>query len=221
VAGGCLITISGYDLDGAAVEIDGEECVVSQSASASVGEVEITCIVPPALGGAGVVDLGLSAHGEVVTLTGGFEYIETVLSLNLNKSDVAIGGTPNVLYKDYVVANVITNNPTGYHLEIESGQPDLVCASDGAYRIVAVSGPSPTLTNAWGYYVDDDGDELTVPSVWSWAGVTNSPVNFKSFPTGTDLVNGDDTVLWIGTRFNLSIPACRYGGEVTVSAIAN
>jgi hypothetical protein len=139
----------------------------------------------------------------------------------LDKLDVAIGGVPNVLHTDYVVANVITNNPTGYHLDIEASEPDLICASDSAYRITAVNGPSGTLSNQWGYYVDDDNDPATVPATWGWVGVTNPPVLFKTFPTATDPDDGDDTVLWFGAKFNLSIPACRYGGTMMISAVAN
>jgi hypothetical protein len=170
---------------------------------------------------AGVVDIELDgvAHLE---LTETFTYVSPdFITLSVDKSDVNIGGTPNILHTDYAVANVITNILTGYHLDIEASEPDLICASDNAYRITAVNGPSGTLSNQWGYQLDDDGDEATVPSVWNWSGVTNLPVSFKTFPNATDPDDGDDTVLWFGTKFNLSIPACRYGGAVMISAITN
>jgi hypothetical protein len=216
----CLIGSGGSGYIGgvaviADVEVGGVDCV----SFAVVDDETITCVVP-----AGAVDVAVTGEqGSTETLAGAYIYddFEPTISLSLSKLDVAISGTPNVLYTDYVVANVITNNPTGYHLDIEASQPDLVCASDGAYRITAVNEPSGTLINQWGYQLDDDGDEATVPSVWNWSGVTTQPAAFKTFPTDTDPTNGDDTVLWFGTKFILSIPACKYSGAVTISAITN
>jgi hypothetical protein len=206
-----------FDLSDIAVKFDGVDATDIEITS----DTEITVKTPPHAVGA--VNVSLTLGGQSLSWAGGFSYTARpdFISLSVSDPDVAIGGVPNVLHSDFVTVNVVTNVAAGYHLTVESGEPDLICASNSTYRIAAVNGTNGTLSNTWGYFVDDDGNSATVPSVWNWAGVTNSPVSFANSPNATSLVSGEDTVLWLGTKFNLSIPACRYNGTATITAVAN
>jgi hypothetical protein len=138
------------------------------------------------------------------------------------KTGISIGGLPGSLYADYLTANVITDNPTGYKLTIESSEPNLKCI-DGAntYWLNALTGaPSATLNNTWGYGVGTGTGGLTQPSTWT--GVTTLPITCDNYGYATDPDDGRDTVLWFGTQFDYTLPACSsYGGTVTITATSN
>jgi hypothetical protein len=103
-------------------------------------------------------------------------------------------------------------------LSLTADDTDLTCLNDTSYKILALDGTKAMTDNHWGYAIAGDG--LTAPTTWT--GVTNSLLPpAKTSPTATDLTDGDDTVVWFGTRVNMSLPACQYAGSVTFSAIAN
>jgi hypothetical protein len=145
------------------------------------------------------------------------------LTLAVDETEIDLSGIPGSLYADYLTANVITDILDGYHLEIEASEPRLKCtiadggASDGDYYLEPLAETGTMVDNKWGYAKDDG--TLTVPSAWT--GVTTAPVTFKTWGAATDDTLGDDTVLWLGTRFNYGLPACTYTGTVTITAVGN
>jgi hypothetical protein len=193
------------------VLFDGEpavNCVV-------ISDTEMTCQTPAHAAGTVPVTVDGVSAGE-------YEYlVPTFLNLTTDKSELNMSGLPNVLIADYLTANVITNNSTGYHLDIEATEPRLTCSSyDTNYYIepLASAETGTMLDNKWGYAVDS-AIAPTEPSIWT--GLTTSPTVFDNYTTATDLTLGQNTRLWFGTKVNMSLPACSYGGSVTITAIAN
>ncbi|MDR1196915.1 MAG: IPT/TIG domain-containing protein [Candidatus Nomurabacteria bacterium] len=173
------------------------------------------CQTPPHAGGP--VDVVLTTSiGETITIPNGFTYRDAI-SLSLNKTALNMAGSPNQLLSDNLTTNVITDNSTGYHLDIESSQPNLLCNLAGrSYQLNPTA--SPTLNNSWGYALSSGGPN---PPASGWKGVTNAPVAIKNHTTATDLVSGDNTVIWFGAKADYSLPACRYSGTVTLTATVN
>jgi hypothetical protein len=64
----------------------------------------------------------------------------------------------------------------------------------------------------------DTGAPPSVPNLWT--GMTNSATTIKTFGTATDPTDGDDTTLWFGAQASLTLPACFYSGEITITVIA-
>jgi hypothetical protein len=198
------------------VTLDGQACTgLTFDAVSGVA----TCDTPAHA--AGLADVGFNfTDGDTEIVEDGFEYVG-LLSLTVDKSGLNMSGLPNALIADYLTANVITNNPTGYHLDIESAEPRLTCSSYDTDYYIEPLGSGETgamLDNKWGYAVGAVGVE-TPPSVWT--GVSGSPAVFDNYTTATDPALGQDTRLWFGTKVNMSLPACSYGGSVTITAIAN
>jgi hypothetical protein len=121
---------------------------------------------------------------------------------------------------DYLTATVIAENTNGYHLEVDAAEARLKCSSSNDYiePLGAAVSPTGAMVNGyWGVAKDDDGDVLTKPSAWT--GLPASPLD--SFNTDTDLVNGRDTMIWVGTKVGLDKPACSYSGTTIITAVAN
>jgi hypothetical protein len=231
-AGGETVTVIGTGF------VNGDTAVAFGTETAVCSFISVTamsCVTPEAadgLSGGGAVDVTVAVEGGGLSdvLVDGFTYFAPSISLGISysspeKTGISMGGLPGTLYADYVTANVITDNLSGYNLTIESSQPNLECI-DGAntYWLNALSGPpsppSPTLNNTWGYGIGSGLDGLTVPS--SWTGVTSSPVVFKNFASVTNPTLGDDTTIWFGTQYDHMQPACgSYGGTVTITAVGN
>jgi hypothetical protein len=185
----------------------------------TASDTQITCTTGAHV--VGTVEAVVERSVESGNLTGAFTYVSPeFIALTISDTDVVIDGAPNALYTDHLTMNVKTNRTNGYHLDIESSQPNLKCATSNDY-INAVSGTSATLNDTWGYQVDADSDPATVPTTWNWVGVTTAPAAFITAPTATDLAAGEDTVLWFGTRFDYAIPSCNYSGSVVITAVGN
>jgi hypothetical protein len=171
---------------------------------------------------AGVYDVEFHSSGiGVVYFIDGFTVAEPFVELSVDKSSLAMSGLPNVLIADYLTATVRTNNPSGYHLDIEATEPRLTCSSYDTNYYIEPLGSAETgamLDNKWGYAVGTAGVD-SPPSVWT--GVTTSPVLFDGYGSATNPILGRNTRLWFGTKVNYSLPACEYGGSVTITVIAN
>jgi hypothetical protein len=102
-------------------------------------------------------------------------------------------------------------------LGIAAAEPRLKCDS-GDYYIEPLAAVGAMTDNHWGW-ARDDGLTPNLPN--SWTGVTSSPATIKNFSTATDLSDGDDTRIWLGAQADLTLPACVYQGEITITATAN
>jgi hypothetical protein len=171
-----------------------------------------------------VIDVaGNITAGSQTYLFGAIDLSVTVGAGEGTSGKLSLRGMPGEFLQDYLTAKVITDNPTGYHLDIEAkDSPDLLCDlnADQA-RITALDATATTmLDNHWGYHVSPN--PLATPSASSsWTGVTASPATFKTYPTATHYTLGDQTVVWFATRLSFSLPACAYRTTVTITAIAN
>jgi hypothetical protein len=193
-----------------------------EAASCTVVSVGVTldCITPvyPA---AESVDVVVTTASGSDTEPDGFTYEEPTISLALNESGLDLTGTIGDLWADYLIANVITNNPSGYHLDVSAAEPRLTCpVSGGPYYIEPLGGSgdfSGSNVNKWGYAVDDGS--LTKPS--NWTGLTTVQTPIDTFGSATDQTLGRDTVVWFGARVDMSQVACVYGAVVTFTAVVS
>jgi hypothetical protein len=138
------------------------------------------------------------------------------LTLSIEGAPVNLSGAPGALQADYLTVNVKTTNAAGYRLDIEAAEPRLKCASSDDY-FNPLAGSGSMTDDRWGYAVDNG----TVPSEPAlWTGMTNSATTIKTFGMATDPADGDDTTLWFGAQASLTLPACVYSGEITITAVA-
>jgi hypothetical protein len=200
------LAYSAYAVD---VKLDGVAC----TSPTLENNGDTTCQTSSHVGG--LVDVEFGFGGDSVTVADGFEYI-TTLALTLNKIKLSLGGPPNRLLADYLTANVITDNPIGYHLDITASEPRLKCTTSNHY-INPLSTAGAMADNQWGYAVGSSG--VTPPTAWT--GVTTTDTPLKTATAATDLALGDDTTIWLGTRANYTLPACQYSGTITLTAIPN
>jgi hypothetical protein len=140
------------------------------------------------------------------------------ITLSLDKTSLSLSGSPNMLLTDYLTANVLTANPTGYVLQIESAEPRLKCAT-GDYYIEPLANAGSMSDNHWGWAYDSGLSPTTAPENLTWDGVAISPTEIKNSTTATDLITGDNIRLWLGTKVNFSLPACAYSGSAKISAV--
>jgi hypothetical protein len=141
-----------------------------------------------------------------------------VITLTLDKTSLSLAGSPNMLLSDYLTANVLTANPTGYVLQIESAEPRLKCAT-GDYYIEPLTSAGSMSDNHWGWAYDGGISLTTAPENLTWDGVAISPTEIKNSTTATDLTTGENIRLWLGTKVNFSLPACAYSGSAKISAV--
>jgi hypothetical protein len=165
----------------------------------------------------------------VVTLTDAItanqKYIITLydpnaISLSVDKTAFNLSGLPSVLMADHLTATVTTGNPAGYRLTIEADEPRLKCVSSNNY-IVPLTSAGAMTDNHWGWSRDDASTPTTTPGALTWAGLSSSATEIKITSTATDPFDGEDTRVWLGTQVDLTLPACKYVGEVTITAAAN
>jgi hypothetical protein len=183
-------------------------------------DTQLTCTTPAHTAGAVSVLVGGVSAGT-------YTYIDPpILELSLRDTPVSLSGLPNVLLTDYITANVITNNPNGYHLDVEASEPRLKCtiSSGGTstdYYIEPLSATGAIVDNKWGF-IKNNGATLTTPTTTdNWTGITTTPTEIDSYNLPTDLTNGRDTIIWFGTRVNYTLPACVYAGTTTITAVGN
>jgi hypothetical protein len=167
----------------------------------------------------------------VVATTGGsdkmaFIYEEPTISMKLSGNAITLTGLIGDLWGDYLTANVITNNPSGYKLSVSASEPRVICKRmengvEMEYAIEPMAGTGVldgmANVNRWGYA--KDGGLLAEPSVWT--GVTSGLGEIESYGLATDPDDGRDTVIWFGVRVDMTQPACDYGGEVVITAAVN
>jgi hypothetical protein len=139
--------------------------------------------------------------------------------LSVDESTINLSGVPGVLLADYLTANVLTGNPTGYALEVESAEPRLKCATSNDY-IEPLAGAGTMVDNHWGWARDDSAVPTTAPDSLTWRGVTSLATTIKTFSSATDLNLGDSTRIWFGARADYSLPVCQYSATITITAIA-
>jgi hypothetical protein len=142
------------------------------------------------------------------------------ISLTLNKTALALSGSPNVFLADHLTANVITDNPTGFVLSIEAAEPRLKCATSNDY-IEPLSTAGSMSDNHWGWAYDSGVSPTAAPEDLTWNGVAAIQTEIKNSPTATDVLAGEDIRIWFGTKVNFSLPACIYSGGTKISAVMN
>jgi hypothetical protein len=172
---------------------------------------KITCVAPAQA--AGSVNITVATdYGSAAAA--GYGYEEPFVSLSLDKAAVGLSGSPGGLLADYLTAQVATNLPKGYHLDIQADEPRLKCEKSEDYILPLAGAGVAMADNHWGY-----GTGATLPSVWT--GVTLAPVAVRTTTAPNATGSVDEVALWFGTRVNTALPACKYGGKVVVSVLGN
>jgi hypothetical protein len=75
--------------------------------------------------------------------------------------------------------------------------------------------------NHWGWSRDDASTPTTTPNALTWAGLSSSATEIKAIYVATDPFDGEDTRIWFGTQVDFTLPACKYVGEITITATTN
>jgi hypothetical protein len=146
----------------------------------------------------------------------GVEREEIYINLTMNTYDMSLGGPPNVALADDLTTTVVTNNLVGYELMIKSAQPTLECAISALGIEALPTAAGVMIDNHWGWGVNSSAP----PAGWTgWHGVSVSDEPIATSGVATSVM-GDSAQIWFGTKFNMGLPACRYSGEATLSAVA-
>jgi hypothetical protein len=227
IAGETVVTFSGSGFSGLSVsDVSATFDGVAATDVTIVDDNTITVKTPPHVVGA--VDVMLNLDGESLTWDDGFEYIVAVyLTLGVSSGSVMYSVSPNGSNSGYTVANVDTNNPTGYELTLESGGSDLVC---GSYTIPSIAADG-TLSiaagkhGAWGWNVVEPSGSWTL-------GVPDEPSAWRTIPFGASAimanpltpsaVGGDDYGVFFGATVDWGQPACSgYQQTLTITVVGN
>jgi hypothetical protein len=178
----------------------------------------LTCVTPAHA--AGEVDVAVALGSETASISDGYEYEEKDINLTLTDNSVNLAGTIGDLWTDSLGANVKTNNPNGYNLQISASQPDLECASGLiTHTLQALAAPfnAPIAMPDNRYGFNTGANQPT-----TWAGVTTGNPEIDSSNSATDPAQGRDTTIWFGTKVNLAQPACgNYTTSITFTALYN
>jgi hypothetical protein len=178
----------------------------------------LTCVTPAHA--AGVVDVTVVSGGETASLANSYEYEVKRIDLTLTSGNIVnLTGTIGDLWTGSLVANVETNNPSGYSLRISASQPNLKCTSgSNTYTLSTLVAPFTTpvamADNRWGFNTG-----TTQPTIW--AGIASNDQEIDNSTTATDPLLGHNTTIWFGARVNMAQPACgNYATTVMVTAVA-
>jgi hypothetical protein len=213
--GGETVEIGGTNFSAdAVVEFDGIVAVCTVDS-----ETKLICTTPEHA--AGAIEVAVkTVEGRVAA---GFTYVEPTIGLTLDNHDIQLGGAGTAigdLWADHLTANVITDNPKGYRLVIESTEPRLTCAAGGESHFIQPLEGTGALdvaanVNRWGWA--KDGGALATPV--NWTGLTAIPVQVDAAGSATDPDIGRETVIWFGVRVDITQPKCDYAGSLTITAI--
>ena len=144
--------------------------------------------------------------------------INSTLTLSVTNDTVNLGvltpgGAPST---GSTTANVVTNNLTGYNLNIRATTAADVNLRDGATRTIPALGAVGALnavatTSAWGFRIDAAPD---------FRGVTAADFAIKTTST-TTTSTGDNTLITFGAYARDGQAAGNYSASVTLTAVAN
>jgi hypothetical protein len=166
-------------------------------------------------------------------LTNGYEYFDPYLDLTVLDGEVEFSVAPDGgVGAGFTIANVVTNNPRGYKLSLESAGAELVCgaaaipsvAADGVLVIDSGAGKH----GAWGWNV-----VLPAAAGGSWtAGEPDAPSDWRAAPFGVEVVmvdadaasavGGDEYGVYFGAVADFGQAACAgYAQSLVVSVVGN
>jgi hypothetical protein len=218
------VVITGANLSGAtSVTIDGLACLNFSV----VDNTTIHCLTPPNPV-VGAKDVIVTTPGGSATAVGGFTYGEPQLALDIDKVALGISIAASERYgtvkTDHQTATVKTDDPRGFVLDfsMRTAETALVHTSAPANRINASNAlvnAQPLADNTWGY-------SLQNPSADRWLGAPplSNPKSLKTTTnptTGGMTGAGDSTVVYFGSKVNISQPTGSYIGRMIYSAVGN
>lgn len=177
---------------------------------------QLTCTAP-SRATPGPVAISVATPGGIATKASAYTYNPSI-SLTLNKQSINLSGAFGDVRADTLNANVVTDNPHGYNLEISSSSPPLSCNVHPEEAIQPLTGTNAMLTdNRWGYAVDPTPASPSEPTIWN--GVTTTPTVIATRGNATQGL-GETTVVWLGTIITAEQPACTYSGTIILTAVA-
>lgn len=248
--GGTLVTISGQSFIPAgstaaasvgnlSISLGGSPCTVdTDSLSTDYTDTTIRCTTSAHTNG--IVDVVVSTaldsnHSDTLpgifdstsgTVTSGYLYIETDLSLSVEAVGISLPA-PNTLGAGSTAISVTTNNPTGYSLSIRADDQNaltdddssLSCATPGLEnsKFTPLSLAGSLSAGTWGWGVG--GNQ---PSTWNPISSTDTALTTPaSHPSGPseDGTAPDSYTLWFGANASWSLPPCAYTGRVIITMV--
>lgn len=233
VEGGTVITITGNDFRDLSVPngvpkvtIGGNDCY---SISLSNNNRTLTCTVPASTSGGGPVDVvvSIAARSQQVTLTDGFDYIDSYITMSVDTSNVNI---TNVAQStggfNYGTANVSvwTNVDDGYSMTISTNSSSNTMSNTiFPYTLASSSGtlvsPAALSLNTWAFTLNSSPSAGA--SIWSAVPILSSPLTIKTTAAPNETTPGDQTAVRFGVRIDWDRAAGTYQTTVIYTALAN
>jgi hypothetical protein len=143
------------------------------------------------------------------------------LSLALDSNNLAFSVTPTSSggqNSGFVTVTTTTDNPTGYELTLSTSNSNLVCQTNSSYIIPGMTGTGALQTNTWGYSkVLAENIGGSTPTSWQAVPVAPAQGTLEKYNSPT--TTGRKLELYVGAKVNLTLPACDYGGVVTITAV--
>ncbi|MFV0484687.1 MAG: glycine-rich protein [Candidatus Saccharimonadales bacterium] len=163
----------------------------------------------------GLVGVTVDTNVESVTLQDAYTYVDTTLALYLGGSvDLDLVPTGNTISSKKDTATVVTNNPSGYILQISMVSSEQALLKDGNDQTNKIN---PATTNTLG--ANEWGISLTnVAGSWMAVPTLSSPYILKQSNVAT-ADSGEATDIWYGAKVGFDMAAGSYTGKVVITAV--
>lgn len=241
ITGGTLVTITGQSfipigstatlsLSNLSVTIGGVACTVASVDHYT--DTMIKCTTGAHVSGlVDVVVTNGAGSNQTATLTAGYRYILSELSLSAQSINITLNPVMSTIGANNTLVRVQTDNLDGYTVKMRADDSDgttsndnwLKCNNSGSTaKLETISVNGPITDNKWGWNIDSTASSIE-PSTWKPVSTSDVQIAASLLPSGpsNDGQDVDTHQLWFGAKANLAQPACTYSAILVISAVAN